>query len=74
MSEYVEDCVGALVSTEESSGGDFITIRKDEYDRLVFEREEYRNICLAFKEKLSRVHKIADNIDNILANGGVTSE
>lgn len=74
MSEYVEDCVGALVSTEESSGGDFITIRKDEYDRLVFEREEYRAMCLDFAESVPRFHKVADNIEAIIANGGVTSE
>lgn len=71
MSEYVEDCVGALVSTEESSGGDFITISRDEYERLVRENEEFRCMLHEVKGVLPKLHESQRNIEEILKSKGV---
>lgn len=74
MSKYVEDCVGALVSTDGNADNDLIVVSRKELNRLKREREEYRAMCLDFAESVPRFHKVADNIEAIIANGGVTSE
>lgn len=71
--ENVEKTVGNTISTKERN--EFITIPRDEYNRLVYERDEYRTMCLDFAQRLPKVHEIADNIDKILAKkGGVINE
>ena len=59
-------------NVEKSKDGDFISIPRDEYNRLVYERDEYRSMCLDFAQRLPKFHEIADNIDKILANGGAS--
>ena len=56
----------------EGKNSDMVTIPRTEYNRLVFERDEYRSMCLDFAQRLPKFHEIADNIDRILADGGAS--
>lgn len=70
MSENV-NVVGAWAPTEENIDGDLILINKKELSQLKRERDEYRAMCLDFAESVPRFHKIQENIETILAQGGV---
>ncbi len=61
-------------STDGNADNDLIVVSRKELNRLKREREEYRAMCLDFAESVPRFHKVADNIEAIIANGGVTSE
>lgn len=63
--------VEACALTDGNADDDIAIISKKELNRLKREREEYRAMCLEFAESIPKFHKIQDNIDAILAKGGV---
>ena len=69
MLENVNTTVGALPPTEEENS-DMITIPRSEYNKLVFEREEYRTISLGFKRCLENIRNKAQ----ANTNGGAINE
>ena len=62
--------VEAGVSTNGNIDEDYTLINKKELERLQYERDEYRAMCLDFAESVPRFHKVQENIETILANGG----
>ena len=62
--------VEAGVSTDENIDEDVVLINKKELAQLKRERDEYRAMCHDFAESVPRFHKVADNIEAILAKGG----
>ena len=62
--------VEAGVSTNGNIDEDYTLINKKELERLQYERDEYRAMCLDFAESVLRFHKVQENIETILANGG----
>lgn len=69
MSKNVNN-VEAGVSTNGNIDEDYTLINKKELERLKRERDEYRAMCLDFAESVPRFHKVQENIETILANGG----
>lgn len=65
--------VGTRVSTD-GNDSELITISKCEYDRLVREREEYREIALDLSASVPKLHEISENVEAILANSGGAQE
>ena len=61
MNEYVENVL--------KDDGDFVTIPKEDYNRLRQEREEYREIALELSASIPRLHKTANEIDAIIEGG-----
>lgn len=57
MLENVENVVGDSRSPTEGMDSEFITIPRKDYDRLVYERDEYRSIAHAFDEKFESISK-----------------
>lgn len=57
-------------STDGNADNDLIVVSRKELNRLKREREEYRAMCLDFAESVPRFHKVADNIEAIIAKGG----
>ena len=55
----------------EGENSDMITIPRTEYNRLVFERDEYRNISLELASRIPNLQKVQANIEEILQDGGV---
>lgn len=70
MLEYSEDRSVDFRSTD--MDGDTVTIKREDYERLVYERDEYRSMCHDFAGRIPKFHKIHERINDIL--GGVTSE
>ena len=70
MSENVS-IVENLVSTNGNIDEDYTLINKKELAQLKRERDEYRAMCLDFAESVPRFHKVQENIETILASGGV---
>lgn len=62
--------VGAWAPTEENTNDEKVLISKKELAQLRYERDEYRAMCLDFAESVPRFHKVQENIETILANGG----
>ena len=62
--------VEAGVSTNGNIDEDYTLINKKELAQLRYERDEYRAMCLDFAESVPRFHKVQENIETILANGG----
>ena len=62
--------VEAGVSTDGNIDEDYTLINKKELAQLQYERDEYRAMCHDFAESVPRFHKVADNIEAILAKGG----
>ena len=62
--------VEAGVSTNGNIDEDYTLINKKELAQLQRERDEYRAMCHDFAESVPRFHKVADNIEAILAKGG----
>ena len=62
--------VEAGVSTNGNIDEDYTLINKKELERLQYERDEYRAMCLDFAESVPKFHKVQENIETILANGG----
>lgn len=62
--------VEAGVSTDGNIDEDYTLINKKELAQLQYERDEYRAMCLDFAESVPRFHKVQENIETILANGG----
>ena len=62
--------VETRVSTNGNIDEDYTLINKKELERLKHERDEYRAMCLDFAESVPRFHKVQENIETILANGG----
>lgn len=73
MLENVNTKVETSVSAE-GENSDFVTIPRTEYNKLVFEREEYRNISLELASRIPNLQKVQSNIEEILREGGVISE
>nr|WP_295000204.1 hypothetical protein [uncultured Methanobrevibacter sp.] len=69
MSKNVNN-VEAGVSTNGNIDEDYTLINKKELAQLQYERDEYRAMCLDFAESVPRFHKVQENIETILANGG----
>lgn len=63
--------VGAGASTNGNIDEDLVLINKKELTQLKRERDEYRAMCLDFVESVPRFHEIQENIETILAQGGV---
>lgn len=61
-----ENVVENTVSTE-NVDSDLITVRREDYERLVYERNEYRSIALAYDEKFT-------SMQSKFLEGGVASE
>lgn len=68
MLRNVNSTVGATAPPE-GENSDLITISRTEYNKLVSEREEYRNISLELASRLPNLRKVQTNIEAILAKG-----
>lgn len=68
MLRNVKDSVGVSPPTE-GMDSDMVIIPRTEYNKLVSEREEYRNISLELASRLPNLRKVQTNIEAILAKG-----
>ena len=58
-----------LFENVENVDGDTVTVKREDYERLKYERDEYRDICLAYTEKFDSLEA-----KFLRDEGGVTNE
>ena len=58
-----------LFENVENVDGDTVTVKREDYERLKYERDEYRDICLVYTEKFDSLEA-----KFLRDDGGVTNE